>query len=216
MPDVFDKPDSWVETPQAVSESILLLSHEIQRSRLYAVDCEMVRHHFSTTRLTQPDTVSDRRRQGTDPGLHHRLRVRHCRVRQACQLTQSRHRLARKLSFFLSSSRRMLPPTIYMVGISRQGPNPTPRHSLTPSRPHLHPRRSLPRLRSQSPRICHPLCINTTLACHHSRGRPLKDAHACVDLLRLKVQHGGGFGEFKTDQDLSAWPGRAGGVATAL
>jgi hypothetical protein len=81
MPDVFDKPDSWVETPQAVSESILLLSHERQRSRLYAVDCEMARHHFSTTRPTQPDTVSDRRRQGTDPGLHHRLRVRHCRVR---------------------------------------------------------------------------------------------------------------------------------------
>jgi len=77
-------------------------------------------------------------------------------------------------------------------------------------------------------RICHPLCIDTALVYHHPRGRPLKpglawltkkwchreiqtrgdgghdpeeDARACLDLLRLKVQNGGGFGEFKTDQE---------------
>ena len=77
-------------------------------------------------------------------------------------------------------------------------------------------------------RICHPLCIDTALAYHHPRGRPLKpglawltkkwchreiqtrgegghdpeeDARACVDLLRLKVQNGAGFGEFKTDYE---------------
>ena len=77
-------------------------------------------------------------------------------------------------------------------------------------------------------RICHPLCIDTALIYHHPRGRPLKpglawltkkwcnreiqtrgegghdpeeDARACVDLLRLKVQNGSGFGEFKTDQE---------------
>ena len=38
---VFDKPDGWVETPQLVSESILLLPHERQRSRVCAIDCGM-------------------------------------------------------------------------------------------------------------------------------------------------------------------------------
>jgi len=77
-------------------------------------------------------------------------------------------------------------------------------------------------------RICHPLCIDTALIYHHPRGRPLKpglawltkkwchreiqtrgdgghdpeeDARACVDLLRLKVQNGAGFGEFKADYE---------------
>jgi len=77
-------------------------------------------------------------------------------------------------------------------------------------------------------RICHPLCIDTALIYHHPRGRPLKpglawltkkwchreiqtrgegghdpeeDAGACVELLRLKIQNGVGFGEFKTDYE---------------
>lgn len=77
-------------------------------------------------------------------------------------------------------------------------------------------------------RICHPLCIDTALTYHHPRGRPLKpglawltkkwchreiqtrgegghdpeeDARACAELLRLKVQNGAGFGEFKTDHE---------------
>jgi RNA exonuclease 1 len=65
MADIFDKPDGWVEIPQAVPP------HERQRSQVYAVDCKMVCRHLSTMRPTQPDTVSDRIRQGTDPGLHH-------------------------------------------------------------------------------------------------------------------------------------------------
>ena len=36
-----------------------------------AVDCEMACCHFSTMHPTQSDIVSDRRWQGTDPGLHH-------------------------------------------------------------------------------------------------------------------------------------------------
>lgn len=77
-------------------------------------------------------------------------------------------------------------------------------------------------------RICHPKCIDTALMYHHPRGRPLKpglawltkkwcnreiqtrgdgghdpeeDARACVDLLRLKIKNGAGFGEFKTDYE---------------
>ena len=62
--------------------SILLLSHERQHSQVYAIDCEMVRRHFSIMIPTQPDTVSDRGRQGTETGLHDRLWVRHRRVRK--------------------------------------------------------------------------------------------------------------------------------------
>ena len=98
-------------------------------------------------------------------------------------------------------------------------------------------------------RICHPLCIDTALVYHHPRGRPLKpglawltkkwchreiqtqgegghdpeeDARACVDLLRLKIQNGPGFGEFKTDYEsiferMARAIGRGGqGVRTAV
>ena len=54
MADVFDKPSGWVETPQPVAESILLLPHQKQRSRVYAIDCEMVRRHFSDPIPTHP------------------------------------------------------------------------------------------------------------------------------------------------------------------
>ena len=62
--------------------SILLFPYERQRSQVYALDCEMARRHFSTMIPTQPDTVSDRGRQGTETGLHDRLWVRHRRVRK--------------------------------------------------------------------------------------------------------------------------------------
>jgi RNA exonuclease 1 len=75
-------------------------------------------------------------------------------------------------------------------------------------------------------KICHPRCIDTALLYHHPRGRPLKpglawltkkwcgrqiqtrgegghdpeeDARACVDLLKLKLEYGPGFGEYKID-----------------
>ena len=44
---VFDKPGDWVETPQPVSESILLLPHERQRSRACTIDYDMVGLHPS-------------------------------------------------------------------------------------------------------------------------------------------------------------------------
>lgn len=81
MADVFDKPDGWVETPQPVAESILLLPHERQRSRVYAIDCEMVRRSFTLyDPYSTPETVLDRRWKGTDPGVCYRLRIRHRRI----------------------------------------------------------------------------------------------------------------------------------------
>lgn len=70
MADVFDKPDGWVETPQADPESVLLLPQEKQRSRVYAIDCEMVRCCLCSRTSTHPRTVPDRGRKGTDPRLH--------------------------------------------------------------------------------------------------------------------------------------------------
>lgn len=55
MADVFEKPAGWVETPQPATESILLLPHEKQRSRVYAIDCEMVRSSFASMNLAHPD-----------------------------------------------------------------------------------------------------------------------------------------------------------------
>ena len=46
-----DKPDGRVETPQLVSESILLLLRGRKRSGVYAIDCTMVRRHFSLRAL---------------------------------------------------------------------------------------------------------------------------------------------------------------------
>ena len=43
MADVFEKPDGWVEPPQPVSDSILVLPDDKQRSRVYAIDCERSR-----------------------------------------------------------------------------------------------------------------------------------------------------------------------------
>ena len=57
MADVFDKPDGWAETFQLVSKSILLLPHEQQHSRVFAIDCEMVWHDFSITSPAQSDSV---------------------------------------------------------------------------------------------------------------------------------------------------------------
>lgn len=54
MADIFQKLDGWVETPQPASESILLLPHERQRSRVYAIDCEMVRCYSPLRTLLNP------------------------------------------------------------------------------------------------------------------------------------------------------------------
>ena len=57
MGDVCDKPDGWVEILQLVSQYILFLPHERQHEGVFTIDCEMVRRHFSSTSLAQPDSV---------------------------------------------------------------------------------------------------------------------------------------------------------------
>lgn len=96
-------------------------------------------------------------------------------------------------------------------------------------------------------KLCHPRCIDTAVIYHHPRGRPLKpglawltrkwcgreiqtggegghdpeeDARACAQLLKLKLENGSGFGEFKTDHEsilerLQRTTGRSGRAVTS-
>lgn len=41
MADTFQKPEGWVETPEALKDS--LLSSTPKKAKIYAIDCEMVR-----------------------------------------------------------------------------------------------------------------------------------------------------------------------------
>ncbi|KAG8214189.1 hypothetical protein J3R82DRAFT_10978 [Butyriboletus roseoflavus] len=205
MADIFDKPDGWVETPQSVSESILLLPHERQRSRVYAIDCEMCLSEDGKelTRVCIVDyesgiVVYDKLVKPPKPVID-----------------------------YLTKYNRSIPRKGH--DNPRRGSNPTPHH---PSHLKAGPTSILVGHSLESDlkalRICHPLCIDTALTYHHPRGRPLKpglawltkkwchreiqtrgegghdpeeDARACIDLLRLKIQNGGGFGEFKTDYE---------------
>lgn len=45
MADVFEKGPGWIETPQASEESLLLLPADKLESKIYAIDCEMVRDY---------------------------------------------------------------------------------------------------------------------------------------------------------------------------
>ncbi|KAF8134342.1 hypothetical protein EV363DRAFT_1396762 [Boletus edulis] len=169
MADVFEKPDGWVETPQPVPESILLLSHEKQRSRVYAIDCEMclTEDGKELTRVSIIDYESDIVVYDTlvkppKPIIDY--------LTKWSGITEASLAMA-------TTTLAQVVPTSILVG-----------HSLESDLKAL--------------RTCHPLCIDTAVMYHHPRGRPLKpDARACVELLRLKVQNGAGFGEFRSDYE---------------
>ncbi|KAI9571566.1 hypothetical protein HD554DRAFT_2168835 [Boletus coccyginus] len=207
MADVFDKPSGWVETPQPLAESILLLPHQKQRSRVYAIDCEMclTEDGKELTRVCIVDyesgiVVYDKLVKPPKPVVDYLTKWSGITEASLATATTTLPEVQAQLLPMLAPPGG---PTSILVG-----------HSLESDLKAL--------------RICHPLCIDTALVYHHPRGRPLKpglawltkkwchreiqtrgdgghdpeeDARACVDLLRLKIQNGGGFGEFKTDQE---------------
>ncbi|KAF8554782.1 ribonuclease H-like protein [Imleria badia] len=207
MADVFEKPDGWVETPQPVSDSILLLPHDKQRSRVYAIDCEMclTEDGKELTRVCIIDyesgiVVYDTLVKPPKPVIDYLTKWSGITEASLATATTTLAEVQTHLLTLLAPAGR---PTSTLVG-----------HSLESDLKAL--------------RFCHPLCIDTALIYHHPRGRPLKpglawltkkwchreiqtrgegghdpeeDARACVDLLRLKVQNGAGFGEFKTDYE---------------
>ncbi|KAF8444970.1 hypothetical protein L210DRAFT_3394720 [Boletus edulis BED1] len=207
MADVFEKPDGWVETPQPVPESILLLSHEKQRSRVYAIDCEMclTEDGKELTRVSIIDYESDIVVYDTlvkPPKPIIDYLTKWSGITEA-SLAMATTTLAQVQAHLLTLLAPQGGPTSILVG-----------HSLESDLKAL--------------RTCHPLCIDTAVMYHHPRGRPLKpglawltkkwchreiqtrgegghdpeeDARACVELLRLKVQNGAGFGEFRSDYE---------------
>ncbi|KAL4073757.1 hypothetical protein J3A83DRAFT_4090781 [Scleroderma citrinum] len=207
MADIFEKPPGWVETPEPGHESILVLPAQKQRPRLYAIDCEMcmTEDGKELTRVCIIDyesgiVVYDKLVKPPKPVTDYLTRWSGITEAQLATATTTLPQVQAHLLSILS------PPgglTSILVG-----------HSLESDLKAL--------------RLCHPLCIDTALAYHHPRGRPLKpglawltkkwchreiqtrgdgghdpeeDARACLDLLRLKVQNGAGFGEFKTDYE---------------
>ncbi|KAH7925607.1 hypothetical protein BV22DRAFT_1033761 [Leucogyrophana mollusca] len=205
MADIFEKPPGWLETPQPSVESIVLLPTEKQRSRIYAIDCEMclTEDGKELTRVCIIDYASgivvyDQLVKPSKPVIDYLTRWSGITEESLATATTT---LAQVQTHLLSILAPPGGPTSILVG-----------HSLESDLKAL--------------KICHPMCIDTALTYHHPRGRPLKpglawltkkwvnreiqtrgdgghdpeeDARACVDLLKLKVQNGAGFGEFKTD-----------------
>ncbi|KIK90919.1 hypothetical protein PAXRUDRAFT_150845 [Paxillus rubicundulus Ve08.2h10] len=205
MADVFEKPPGWVETPQPVTESLLLLPLEKQRSRVYAIDCEMclTEDGKELTRVCIVDyesgiVIYDKLVKPPKPVIDYLTKWSGITEASLAVATTTLGEVQQHLLSILAPKGG---PTSILVG-----------HSLESDLKAL--------------RICHPLCIDTALIYHHPRGRPLKpglawltkkwchreiqtkgegghdpeeDALACVDLLKLKIQCGAGFGEFKTD-----------------
>lgn len=205
MADVFEKPPGWVETPRSEQDSILSIPEK--RPRVYAVDCEMCETEDGKelarvcvieyeSGIVVYDTLVKPPKPVTD------YLTRWSGITDALLATAT-ITLSDVQAHLLSILAPPGGPTSILVG-----------HSLESDLKAL--------------RLCHPLCIDTALVYHHPRGRPLKpglawltkkwchreiqtrgegghdpeeDARACVDLLRLKIQNGAGFGEFKTDYE---------------
>ncbi|KAI6001680.1 hypothetical protein F5J12DRAFT_894545 [Pisolithus orientalis] len=205
MADVFEKPPGWVETPRPEHDSIL--SIPAKRPRVYAVDCEMCMTEdgkelarVCVIEYESDIVVYDKLVKPSKPVTDYLTRWSGITEAHLATATTTLSDVQAHLLTILSPPGG---PTSVLVG-----------HSLESDLKAL--------------RLCHPLCIDTALAYHHPRGRPLKpglawltkkwchreiqtrgegghdpeeDARACVDLLRLKVQNGAGFGEFKTDYE---------------
>ncbi|KAG6332748.1 hypothetical protein ID866_6338 [Astraeus odoratus] len=207
MADIFEKPPGWVETPQPEQQSILMVPAERPRPKVYAIDCEMcmTEDGKELARVCMIEygsgiVVYDRLVKPPKPVTDYLTRWSGITEAHLATATTTLAEVQTHLLPILSPPGG---PTSILVG-----------HSLESD------------LRAL--RLCHPLCIDTALIYHHPRGRPLKpglawlskkwchreiqtrgdgghdpeeDARACVDLLRLKVQNGAGFGEFKTDYE---------------
>ncbi|KAJ8594443.1 ribonuclease H-like protein [Rhizopogon salebrosus TDB-379] len=205
MADVFEKGPHWVETPQASEESILLLPTEKRQSKIYAIDCEMclTEDGKELTRVCMIDyesgiVVYDKLVKPPKPVIDYMTRWSGITEAVLASATTTLAEVQAQIVPILAPKNG---PTSILVG-----------HSLESD------------LRAL--RICHSRCIDTAIIYHHPRGRPLKpglawltkkwagreiqtrgesghdpeeDARACVDLLRMKLRNGPGFGEYKTD-----------------
>ncbi|KAF8554776.1 hypothetical protein OG21DRAFT_1025441 [Imleria badia] len=174
MADIFEKSDGWVETPQPVSDSILLLPHDKQRSRVYAIDCEMCFTEDSKE-LTRACIID------YESGI------------------VVYDTLTKYVSFILSYLivDAHSPPLCRRSGPPKR-PSSRPRPSLQESKPtsspSSHPQVSPPRSSLVTPskpfESATPFCIDTALVYRHPRGRPLKPGLAWLTKkwCRRKIQ----------------------------
>ncbi|TDL16847.1 hypothetical protein BD410DRAFT_901803 [Rickenella mellea] len=204
MADVFEMQDGWVETPESSSTT----TTTTERAKVYAIDCEMCQtengKELARVCMIDFDTdlvVLDQLVKPSAPIVDYL-------TRWSGITEQALQGVTTTLSDVQNSIFRLLSPTSTTKTPILLG------HSLESD---LH-----------ALKLAHPRCIDTALLYHHPRGRPLKpglawltkrwcnreiqmggegghdpeeDARACVELLRLKIKNGPGFGEFKTDHE---------------
>lgn len=101
MADVFEKPEGWVETPQP-PESDPNVSQGILRTKVYAIDCEMVRNFwFLYEDFSLHVLVHDRRRKRALACLHNRLFDGSPNLRPASEALKANHRLFNEVCVLL-------------------------------------------------------------------------------------------------------------------
>ncbi|KAH9837573.1 uncharacterized protein C8Q71DRAFT_753278 [Rhodofomes roseus] len=216
--EVFEKSPGWVETPQASTSQ----SPETQ-PRIYAIDCEMcvTEDGKELTRVCMIEydsgiVVYDQLVKPSKPIQDYLTRWSGITAEALDPVTTTFEEVQTHILNILSAT-----PTPVLLG-----------HSLESDLKAL--------------KICHPLCIDTSVIYHHPRGRPFKpglawltkkwcgreiqnrgegghdpeeDARACVDLLKKKLVNGPGFGEFKIDMESifeRICRSRSGTVSTAI
>ncbi|KZT66208.1 ribonuclease H [Daedalea quercina L-15889] len=219
MAEVFEKPPGWLETPQPSTSA---QSHGKQ-PRIYAIDCEMcvTEDGKELTRVCIIDYASsavvyDQLVKPSKPIQDYLTRWSGITAEALDPVTTTFEEVQAHIFNLLSAT-----PTPVLLG-----------HSLESDLKAL--------------KICHPLCIDTSVIYHHPRGRPFKpglawltkkwcgreiqnrgegghdpeeDARACLDLLIKKIDNGPGFGEFKIDMESileRMSRARSGGVTTAI
>ncbi|KII92706.1 hypothetical protein PLICRDRAFT_155437 [Plicaturopsis crispa FD-325 SS-3] len=208
MADIFEKPPGWVETPEEPSTSLLEPAQKKEKTKIYAMDCEMclTEDGKELTRVCMIDyhsgvVVYDQLVQPPKPIVDYLTRWSGITASALDPIITTLSTVQQDVLRFLTPSATS--PTPILLG-----------HSLESDLKAL--------------KLCHPHCIDTALIYHHPRGRPLKpglawltkkwcgreiqmrgegghdpeeDARACLDLLKKKVERGPGFGEFKMDYE---------------
>ncbi|GLB45049.1 putative EXOIII [Lyophyllum shimeji] len=227
MADVFEKPPGWVETPEPPKQGLLddpsVTGKSAPKQKIYSIDCEMclTEDGKELARVCMIDfhtekVVYDQLVRPPKPIVDYLTRWSGITAEALAPVTttlaQAQAQIMRLLSPLPPPANPFSPATT-----STTSPPPTPiliGHSLESDLKAL--------------KICHPLCIDTALLYHHPRGRPLKpglawltkkwcgreiqtrgegghdpeeDARACLELLKLKIENGPAFGEFKTDME---------------
>ncbi|EJD49017.1 hypothetical protein AURDEDRAFT_112749 [Auricularia subglabra TFB-10046 SS5] len=225
LAEVFTKPAGWVETPTRVPYT----PASSKPPKVYALDCEMclTEDGKELTRICVIDV-------GNDKVVYDELVKPHKTITD--YLTRFSGITAEKLAHVTKTLAEVQRDLLVMFSAPEDASDCIPvllGHSLESD------------LRAM--KICHPRCIDTAVIYHHPRGRPLKpglawltrkwcgreiqtggegghdpeeDARACAELLKLKLENGPGFGEFKTDQEsilerLARTTGRSGRSVTS-